>query len=91
MFIDWSQNNGAKTTIAPYSLRGIDRPTVSTPLTWDEVDEVRPPADLVFTAADITDRLARSTATCSADIDELRAALPDRRADAHPPGDTMPT
>ena len=37
VFIDWSQNNGAKTTIAPYSLRGIDRPTVSTPLTWDEV------------------------------------------------------
>ncbi|HEY7044705.1 MAG TPA: non-homologous end-joining DNA ligase, partial [Nocardioidaceae bacterium] len=34
VFIDWSQNNAAKTTIAPYSMRGIDRPTVSTPLTW---------------------------------------------------------
>jgi bifunctional non-homologous end joining protein LigD len=37
VFIDWSQNNAAKTTVAPYSLRGEREPTVSTPLTWDEV------------------------------------------------------
>jgi bifunctional non-homologous end joining protein LigD len=37
VFLDWSQNNAAKTTIAPYSLRGRDRPTVAGPLTWDEV------------------------------------------------------
>ena len=37
VFIDWSQNSRHKTTIAPYSLRGKDRPSVSTPLTWDEV------------------------------------------------------
>jgi bifunctional non-homologous end joining protein LigD len=37
IFIDWSQNNRHKTTIAPYSLRARPRPTVSTPITWDEV------------------------------------------------------
>jgi bifunctional non-homologous end joining protein LigD len=37
VFIDWSQNNAAKTTVSPYSLRALDRPTVSTPLAWDEV------------------------------------------------------
>jgi bifunctional non-homologous end joining protein LigD len=37
VFIDWSQNSRHKTTIAPYSLRARPRPTVSTPVTWDEV------------------------------------------------------
>jgi bifunctional non-homologous end joining protein LigD len=39
VFIDWSQNNGAKTTIAPYSLRGRARPTVAAPRTWEELDD----------------------------------------------------
>ncbi|HEU4547334.1 MAG TPA: ATP-dependent DNA ligase [Microlunatus sp.] len=37
VFIDWSQNNGAKTTVSPYSLRGRLRPTVAAPRTWDEL------------------------------------------------------
>ena len=37
VLIDWSQNNGSKTTVAPYSLRAREHPTVSTPVTWDEV------------------------------------------------------
>lgn len=37
VFLDWSQNSGSKTTISPYSLRGRERPTVATPVTWDEV------------------------------------------------------
>ncbi|MGE2734879.1 ATP-dependent DNA ligase [Mycolicibacterium vaccae] len=37
VFLDWSQNNGNKTTIAPYSLRGRDEPTVAAPRTWDEI------------------------------------------------------
>jgi hypothetical protein len=44
VFIDWSQNNPAKTTIAPYSLRGRTQPTVSTPITWDEVRACRNPS-----------------------------------------------
>jgi len=38
VFLDWSQNSGSKTTISPYSLRGRERPTVATPITWDEVE-----------------------------------------------------
>ncbi|HEX8767078.1 MAG TPA: non-homologous end-joining DNA ligase, partial [Jatrophihabitans sp.] len=37
VFLDWSQNNGAKTTISPYSLRGRDRPMVAAPRTWEEM------------------------------------------------------
>ncbi|HEY7272064.1 MAG TPA: non-homologous end-joining DNA ligase [Actinoplanes sp.] len=40
IFIDWSQNNAAKTTVAPYSLRAQETPTASTPLTWDEVEAI---------------------------------------------------
>lgn len=39
VLIDWSQNNGKKTTIAPYSLRGRFRPTVAAPRTWEELDD----------------------------------------------------
>lgn len=38
VFLDWSQNTGAKTTISPYSLRGRDRPTVAAPRTWAEIE-----------------------------------------------------
>ena len=37
VFIDWSQNNGAKTTVSPYSLRGRDHPMVAAPRTWSEL------------------------------------------------------
>ncbi|WP_308819144.1 non-homologous end-joining DNA ligase [Pseudonocardia alni] len=57
VFVDWSQNNTAKTTIASYSLRGRERPTVATPVTWAEVEGCREPADLVFTLHDIPARL----------------------------------
>jgi bifunctional non-homologous end joining protein LigD len=39
VFVDWSQNNGAKTTIAPYSLRGQQHPTVAAPRTWEELED----------------------------------------------------
>ena len=41
VFVDWSQNSPSKTTVAPYSLRALDAPSVSTPLTWAEVEEGR--------------------------------------------------
>src|SRR5215216_3079851 len=37
VFLDWSQNNGAKTTVSPYSMRGRERPTVAAPRTWEEL------------------------------------------------------
>jgi DNA ligase D, 3''-phosphoesterase domain/DNA polymerase LigD, polymerase domain len=39
VFLDWSQNNGAKTTVSPYSLRGRERPWVAAPRRWDELAE----------------------------------------------------
>src|SRR5215217_8798934 len=39
VFIDWSQNNGAKTTVSPYSMRGRERPWVAAPRTWEELED----------------------------------------------------
>ena len=39
VFVDWSQNSGSKTTIAPYSLRGREYPTVAAPRSWEELDD----------------------------------------------------
>jgi len=58
VLIDWSQNNAHKTTIAPYSLRARNRPTVSTPVTWDEVARCTRREDLVFTSGEVLDRVA---------------------------------
>jgi bifunctional non-homologous end joining protein LigD len=57
VFIDWSQNNESKTTIAPYSLRARDLPTVSTPVSWDEVGGCRDVQSLTFTAPDVLARV----------------------------------
>ncbi|SDE50069.1 bifunctional non-homologous end joining protein LigD [Pseudonocardia oroxyli] len=57
VFVDWSQNNTAKTTIASYSLRGRARPTVATPVTWEEVRACRRASELVFTADALPARL----------------------------------
>jgi bifunctional non-homologous end joining protein LigD len=75
VFIDWSQNNPAKTTIAPYSLRGRDHPTVSTPVTWDEVRACRHVNHLTFTADDVLDRVVEY-GDLLARLDENRAPLP---------------
>jgi bifunctional non-homologous end joining protein LigD len=61
VLVDWSQNDEHKTTVCVYSLRARDRPTVSTPLTWDEVRAARDsgdPSDLVFEAGAVVDRVA---------------------------------
>lgn len=62
VFVDWSQNTLTKTTVSPYSLRARERPTVSTPLTWDEVAETAEdgrPERLRFEAADVLERVER--------------------------------
>jgi bifunctional non-homologous end joining protein LigD len=58
VLIDWSQNNAVKTTVAPYSLRARSKPTVSTPVSWDEVAGCDRPADLVFTSEQVLERVA---------------------------------
>ncbi|GGB27326.1 hypothetical protein GCM10011492_17070 [Flexivirga endophytica] len=45
VLLDWSQNTAAKTTIAPYSLRGKDRPTAAAPRTWEEIERGAQDAD----------------------------------------------
>jgi bifunctional non-homologous end joining protein LigD len=62
VLIDWSQNSQVKTTIAVYSLRARPRPTVSTPVTWDEIDACvasGQPQDLEFLAEDVLRRIER--------------------------------
>jgi len=56
VLIDWSQNDEHKTTVSVYSLRARERPTVSTPLAWDEVEEGDPDA-LVFEAEHVLARV----------------------------------
>jgi bifunctional non-homologous end joining protein LigD len=58
IFVDWSQNALHKTTIAPYSLRARPTPTVSTPVTWDEVEACAAhEVELRFESVDVLDRL----------------------------------
>jgi bifunctional non-homologous end joining protein LigD len=73
VFVDWSQNNPAKTTVAPYSLRAKDSPTVSTPVTWDEVAAGKP---LSFTSAQVLERVDEHGDLFAGTLDDdLRARL----------------
>ncbi|GAB3821726.1 ATP-dependent DNA ligase [Tessaracoccus terricola] len=75
ILLDWSQNNGNKTTVSPYSLRGRAHPNVAAPREWDELDEGL--RQLEFT--DVLERLAQGH-------DPLARLLPSR---AGPPGDRL--
>jgi bifunctional non-homologous end joining protein LigD len=58
IFVDWSQNAHHKTTIAPYSLRARPEPTVSAPVSWDEVERcAEHDLELRFEAADVLGRI----------------------------------
>jgi len=62
VLVDWSQNDEHKTTIAVYSLRARERPTVSTPLKWEEVEQVlkkKDPSLVVFEANQVLDRVEK--------------------------------
>ncbi len=81
VFIDWSQNSRHKTTVAPYSLRARPRPTVSTPLTWAEVEACAardvPPLSFEFDA--VLDRVDR-------DGDRFADVLTVEQTVPRPPG-----
>ena len=60
VFVDWSQNTESKTTVAAYSLRARERPTVSTPLEWSEVEAAAQSGDsepIRFEASDVLARI----------------------------------
>jgi bifunctional non-homologous end joining protein LigD len=73
VLIDWSQNDENKTTVGVYSLRARERPTVSAPLDWDELED---PSALVFEAADVLER-AEEHGDLFAPVAELSQELPD--------------
>lgn len=75
VFVDWSQNDRHKTTVAVYSLRARERPTVSTPLLWEEVEEGDSDA-LVFEAAVVLER-AEEHADLFEAVLTLEQELPD--------------
>ncbi len=79
VFVDWSQNHRSKTTIAVYSLRARERPTASTPISWDEVEAAADGGDgsaLVFEADAVLDRIARQ-GDLFAPVLELQQELPE--------------
>ncbi|MDX6605226.1 MAG: bifunctional non-ous end joining protein LigD [Solirubrobacterales bacterium] len=78
VFVDWSQNHQSKTTISVYSLRARERPTASTPLTWDEVEHAADrddAASLVFEAGEVLERIERH-GDLFAPVLELEQRLP---------------
>ena len=82
VLIDWSQNDPHKTTVCAYSVRARPDPTVSTPVTWDEVEDVvrsRDPDDLAFTSGEVLDRVAEH-GDRFAPVLELRQELPGTQA-----------
>ena len=79
VFVDWYQNNERKTTISVYSLRARERPTVSTPVTWDELEGAvkrDDPGSLVFEAADVLKRVEKH-GDLFAPVLELKQKLPE--------------
>jgi bifunctional non-homologous end joining protein LigD len=80
VFVDWSQNSPAKTTVAPYSLRARPTPTVSTPLDWAEVESGE---HLTFTAEEVLDRVAEQGDLFAGVLDaDLRRRVTASMADA---------
>ena len=82
VFVDWSQNTESKTTIAVYSLRARERPTVSTPLEWDEVEaaaESGDPEPIRFEAPQVIER-AEERGDLFAPVLELKQRLPGLKA-----------
>jgi len=80
VFVDWSQNDEHKTTICVYSLRAKEEPTVSTPVTWDEVAYClkRKKADLLRFRSDKTSSRVEKMGDLFAPVEELKQKLPKK-------------
>lgn len=74
---DWAQNNSARSTVAAYSPRAADKPWISTPVSWSEVERADPAA-LRFLPADVLQRVATHGDLFAAPADRV-ARLPDQR------------
>jgi bifunctional non-homologous end joining protein LigD len=81
VFVDWSQNDEHKTTVCVYSLRAREQPTVSAPLTWEEVEgvlESGDPEQLAFSSAEVLERVTEH-GDLFAPVLELVQELPQLR------------
>jgi bifunctional non-homologous end joining protein LigD len=80
VFVDWSQNDEHKTTICVYSLRAKEEPTVSTPVTWDEVATClkQKKADLLKFRSDKTLERVKKTGDLFAPVEKLKQKLPKK-------------
>jgi len=80
VFVDWSQNDEHKTTICVYSLRAKEEPTVSTPVTWDEVENCRKKkkADLLKFRSDKTLERVKKMGDVFAPVEKLKQKLPKK-------------
>lgn len=76
VLVDWSQNVDFKTTVCVYSLRAREHPTVSTPITWDEVEAAQKPEDLRFEAPQVLERV-EAHGDLYAPVLELEQRLPE--------------
>jgi bifunctional non-homologous end joining protein LigD len=79
VFVDWSQNDEHKTTVAVYSLRARERPTASTPVSWEEVERALKKKDanlLVFEARQVVARVEKM-GDLFAPVEELKQRLPE--------------
>ena len=76
IYVDYNQNLAARNTIAPYSLRGRERPSVATPLSWDEVGAVDAPEDLRFSPEEVLVRVAEQGDLAADLLAEERPDLP---------------
>src|SRR5437762_10842440 len=81
VFVDWSQNDEHKTTICVYSLRAREEPTVSTPVTWDEVADClkKKKADLLKFRSDKTLARVEKMRDLFAPVEKLKQKLPKKR------------
>jgi bifunctional non-homologous end joining protein LigD len=82
VFVDWSQNDEHKTTIAVYSLRAREHPTVSTPVTWDEVERCLKKKDATLLVFESSQTIARfeKMGDLYEPVLRLKQKLPDLKA-----------
>jgi bifunctional non-homologous end joining protein LigD len=80
VFVDWSQNDEHKTTICVYSLRAKEQPTVSTPVTWDEVANClkKEKADLLKFRSDKVIARVKKSGDLFASVEKLKQKLPKK-------------
>ena len=90
IFVDWNQNDEHKTTVCAYSLRAQSRPTVSTPVTWEELNEAMKQKDkslLYFEAGDVLRRvrelgdLFKPVATVQQELPGIARLQPQKKSE----------